>query len=247
MVIVYTLGSVFLVSLISFIGVLFVAIKSNKLSRIILLLVSFAAGSLFGDAMIHLLPEAFEQINNSLKVSLLVIVGILIFFILEKFVRWRHCHIPTSKEHPHPMVTMNLAGDLIHNLIDGLIIGASYSVSLPIGVATTFAVIMHEIPQEIGDFGVFIYGGLSIKRALILNFLSALTAILGGVISLIAGPLVKGYAITLLPLTAGGFIYIAGSDLIPELRGCETAFTSFLQLIAMVCGSGVMLLLILLE
>ncbi|MCX7994241.1 MAG: ZIP family metal transporter [candidate division WOR-3 bacterium] len=247
MVIAFTLISVFLVSLISFIGVLFIAIKSSNLSRIILLLVSFAAGSLFGDAFIHLLPEAFEHFENTFLVSILVITGIFIFFILEKFVRWRHCHIPTSPEHPHPMVTMNLIGDLIHNLIDGMIIGASYSVSIPIGIATTFAVIMHEIPQEIGDFGVFVHGGLSVRKALILNFLSALTAILGGIISLILGPAVKNYALTLLPLTAGGFIYIAGSDLIPELKGCETAFNSLTQLIAMACGSVVMALLLFLD
>uniref|UniRef100_A0A7C6ENW1 ZIP family metal transporter n=1 Tax=candidate division WOR-3 bacterium TaxID=2052148 RepID=A0A7C6ENW1_UNCW3 len=247
MVITYTLISVCLVSLISFIGVLFISIKKDRLNKILLLLVSFAAGSLFGDALIHLLPEAFEQIDNSLKTSLLVITGIFIFFILEKFVRWRHCHIPTSKDHPHPMVTMNLIGDLVHNLIDGMIIGASYSVNIPIGIATTIAVILHEIPQEIGDFGVFLHGGLSINKALMLNFLSALTAVIGGIISLIVGPAVKDYSIILLPLTAGGFIYIAGSDLIPELQGCETPRMSFLQLIAMACGVGLMALLILFE
>ncbi len=247
MVIAYTLVSVFLVSLISFIGILFISIKPDKLNKILLLLVSFAAGSLFGDSIIHLLPEVFEQIENTLNTSLLVIAGIFIFFVLEKFVRWRHCHIPTSKEHPHPMVTMNLIGDLIHNLIDGMIIGASYSVSIPIGIATTIAVIMHEIPQEIGDFGVFLHGGLSIKKALIINFLSALTAVFGGVISLIVGPAVKHYSLILLPLTAGGFIYIAGSDLIPELQGCETPQMSFLQLIAMACGVGIMALLVFFE
>jgi len=145
------------------------------------------------------------------------------------------------------MVTMNLIGDLIHNLIDGMIIGASYMVSIPIGLATTIAVIMHEIPQEIGDFGVFIHGGLDVKKALLLNFLSALTAIIGGIISLIVGPIVKNYALTLLPLTGGGFIYIAGSDLIPELQGCETLTASSLQLLAMIAGASMMLLLALLE
>ncbi len=243
----YTISSVVIVSLISFIGILFITIKPQRLSKILLFLVSFAAGSLFGDAFIHLLPEAFEQFENNLVVSLLVIAGILIFFILEKFIRWRHCHIPTSKEHPHPIVTMNMLGDLIHNLLDGMIIGASYFISIPIGIATTLAVIFHEIPQEIGDFGVFVHGGLSIRKALSLNFFSALTAVLGGIISLVIGPMVKDYSITLLPLTAGGFIYVAGSDLIPELQGCETARASFLQLVSMICGIGVMALLILLD
>ncbi|MGQ9464566.1 MAG: ZIP family metal transporter [bacterium] len=242
--IVSTLVSVILVSLISFIGILVVAISTQRLSKIILFLVSFAVGSMFGDAFIHLLPEAFEKIENTLMVSLLITTGILIFFILEKFVRWRHCHIPTSQTHPHPLVTMNLIGDLVHNLIDGLVIGASYLVSIPIGLATTFAVVMHEIPQEIGDFGVLIHGGLSIKRALLLNFLSALTAVLGGIISLIVGPLVHNYAVILLPLTAGGFIYIAGSDLIPELKDCQPASASILQLISIACGIGIMTLLV---
>ncbi|MEO0206540.1 MAG: ZIP family metal transporter [candidate division WOR-3 bacterium] len=240
---VYTITSVIIVSLISLIGILFIKINFQRLSKFLLFMVSFAAGSLLGDAFIHLIPEAFEQLENNLRVSLLIIAGILVFFVLEKFVRWRHCHIPTSEKHPHPMVTMNLIGDLVHNLIDGMIIGASYSVSIPIGIATTFAVVMHEIPQEIGDFGVFIHGGLSIKRALFLNFVSALTAVLGGIISLAAGPMVKDYSITLLPLTAGGFVYIAGSDLIPELQGCETASASFFQLVSMIFGIGIMALL----
>lgn len=243
----YTLISVFIVSGISLIGILFVSTNHTRLSQILLLLVSFAAGALLGDAFIHLIPEAFEELGLSLKSSVYIILGILIFFILEKFLRWRHCHIPTSKEHPHPVAIMNLIGDLIHNLIDGMIIGASYSVNFSIGLATTIAVVLHEIPQEIGDFGILVYAGYTAKKALLLNFFSALSAIVGAIISLVIGPQVKGYSITLLPITAGGFIYIAGSDLIPELQGCETLSGSLLQLMAMSLGVILIALLTFLE
>ncbi len=244
---VYTLLSVLLVSIVSLVGLFFVSINRERLTHILFILVSFAVGALFGDAFIHLLPEAFEEMGFNLTTSLYILAGVLIFFVLEKFVRWRHCHIPTSQEHPHPIAIMNLIGDLIHNLIDGMVIGASYSVSIPIGIGTTLAVVLHEIPQEIGDFGIFVYGGYTPKKALLLNFLSALTAFAGALISLILGPHVKGYSLALLPITAGGFIYIAGSDLIPELKVCETLRDSSYQLISMILGIGIMSALLLLE
>jgi len=243
----YSIISVIVVSLISLIGIFFLSLKGVRLQRILLFLVSFAVGGLFGDAFIHLLPQSFTQLGINLRTSLLVVAGILVFFVLEKFVRWRHCHIPTSEFHPHPVVTMNLIGDGVHNLIDGMLIGASYSVSIPIGIATTIAVILHEIPQEIGDFGIYIHGGLSVKKALLYNFLSALTAVAGVLISLLAGPHISWYAVILLPITAGGFIYIAGSDLIPELQGCETASSSILQLFSLIAGIAIMALLVLLD
>jgi zinc and cadmium transporter len=212
-------------------------------------LVSFAVGGLFGDTFIHLLPEAFTKLGANLTTSLYIIAGILIFFILEKFIRWRHCHVPSSEGHLHPVVTLNLIGDGVHNLIDGMIIAASFSVSIPIGVATTLAVILHEIPQEIGDFGVLVHGGLPVKKALFFNFLSAITAILGALISLIIGPYIKGYTVSIIPITAGGFLYIAGSDLIPELHeGCDIKIsTAVWQFVFIVLGVLVMALLALLD
>jgi zinc and cadmium transporter len=142
---------------------------------------------------------------------------------------------------------MNLIGDGVHNLIDGMLIGASYCVSIPIGIATTLAVVLHEIPQEIGDFGVLVHGGLSVKKALAFNFLSAVTAILGALISLVIGPHLADYSLSLLPITAGGFIYIAGSDLIPELQHEVKLSNSILQFSSIILGVGVMALLVLLE
>ena len=244
---IYSVVSVFLISLVSLIGVLALSLNRDRLAKLTLFLVSLAVGGLFGDAFIHLLPESFQELGTNLSVSLYVISGILIFFVLEKFLRWRHCHIPTSEEHMHPLATINLVGDAVHNLIDGMLVGASYMVSLPIGIATTLAVIMHEIPQEVGDFGVLIHGGLSVKKALTFNLLSALTAMLGAILAIVMGSEIEGFSLSLLPITAGGFLYIAGSDLIPELHHEVKASKSLLQFIMILLGVGVMALLIILE
>lgn len=236
-----------MISLVSLIGALTISLSVDRLRRITLFLVSFAVGGLLGDAFIHLLPESFEELGTNLLVSLYVILGILIFFVLEKFLRWRHCHIPTSEEHLHPFVTMNLVGDATHNLVDGMLVGASYMVSFPIGLTTTLAVVLHEIPQELGDFGVLIHGGLSVKRALVFNLLSALTAVIGAVVSILAAEQVQGFSLSLLPITAGGFLYIAGSDLIPELHHEVKASTSLWQLLLIVLGVAIMAVLLVLE
>lgn len=244
---IYTIISVLIVSLVSLVGVFTLAMKKEKIKKASSFLVSFAAGALFGDAFIHLLPESFEEFGNDFTISLLVLLGILLFFVLEKFLHWRHCHEPTSKEHIHPLATMNLVGDGIHNFIDGLLIGATYMVSFPLGLATSLAIIFHEIPQEIGDFGILIHAGFSIKKALLFNFLSAIIAVLGAITSLAVGPNIEGYTISLLAIAGGGFIYIAGSDLIPELkRECE-AKPSIKQFLLMIMGMGIMALLVFLE
>jgi zinc and cadmium transporter len=244
---IYSIISVFLISLVSLIGVLTLSLNRDRLEKLTLFLVSFAVGGLFGDAFIHLLPESFQELGTDLSVSLYVILGILIFFVLEKFLRWRHCHISTSEKHMHPLATINLVGDAVHNLIDGMLVGASYMVNLPIGIATTLAVIMHEIPQEVGDFGVLIHGGLSVKKALTFNFLSALTAMLGAILAIVMGSEIEGFSLSLLPITAGGFLYIAGSDLIPELHHEVKVSKSLLQFVMILLGVGVMALLIILE
>lgn len=243
----YALASVLLVSIIPLGAILTVKISPENLKKITLFLVSFAVGGLFGDAFIHLLPEAFTNLGGGSETSLYIIAGILLFFILEKFLRWRHCHIPTSQNHPHPMVTMNAIGDTAHNLIDGMLIGASFLVGTPLGISTALAVIAHEIPQEIGDFGVLIHGGLTPKKAVFVNLASAALAFLGAIVSLLIGQRIQGYTTTLIPLTAGGFIYLAGSDLIPELHdNCETK-ESLGQFLFICLGVGVMAALTLLE
>src|SRR4030042_5952481 len=149
----YTILSVLIISLVSLIGVFALSVNQEKLKKILIYLVSFAAGTLLGDAFIHLIPEAYESFGNIGAIPIYILAGILIFFILEKFVHWRHCHEIACDDHPHPITYTILAGDTIHNFIDGLIIAASYLVSIPIGIATTAAVVFHEIPKEIGDLG----------------------------------------------------------------------------------------------
>jgi zinc and cadmium transporter len=244
----YSLVSVILVSLISLVGVLTFSLKEENLKKIVLYLVSFSAGGLFGHAFIHMIPEAVEETGFGLQVSLYILIGIIASFIVEKFLQWRHCHIPTSEEHPHSFAYMNLFGDAVHNFIDGLIIGGSYLASIPLGIATTLAVVFHEIPQEIGDFGVLIYGGFNKSRAIFFNFSTALTAILGAIVALSIGLLIQDFIPFLIPFAAGNFIYIAGSDLIPELRKEEPMLLkSALQLTAFVLGVLVLFSLVFLD
>ncbi len=214
---IYIFLSVLLVSAISLIGVITLPMKQAALKKILIYLVSFSAGAMLGDAFIHLIPEAATE-GFSVYISLYIISGILFTFLVEKFVQWRHCHMPTSKDHPHPFAYMNLVGDGVHNFIDGLIIGASYLASIPVGIATTLAVMFHEIPQEIGDFGVLLHGGFNRNKALLMNFLTALTAVIGAALAIIASGYVDNINLFLIPFAAGNFIYIACSDLIPELH-----------------------------
>jgi len=220
--ILYTLGAVILVSLVSLVGILSLLLSQKILDRFLLLFVSLSAGSLLGGAFFHLLPEVVEEKGGlTIGVSLSVLGGLLLFFLLEKFVHWHHCHTPTTDNHPHHLEVMNLVGDGVHNLLDGLIIAGSFLASIPTGIATTLAVILHEVPQEIGDFGVLVYSGVSKAKALLLNFLSALLAVAGAVIGLAIGSNSQVFVQFILPFAAGGFIYIAGTDLIPELhKGC---------------------------
>jgi len=244
----YSLVSVIIVSLISLVGVLAFSLKEEYLKKILLYLVSFSAGGLFGHAFIHMIPEAVGENGFGLQVSLYILIGIITSFSVEKFLQWRHCHIPTSEEHPHSFAYMNLFGDAVHNFIDGLIIGGSYLASIPLGVATTLAVVFHEIPQEIGDFGVLIYGGFNKSRAIFFNFSTALMAIFGAIVALSVGFLIQDFIPFLIPFAAGNFIYIAGSDLIPELHKEEPGLLkSALQLTAFVLGVLILFSLVFLE
>ncbi|MDP6642187.1 MAG: ZIP family metal transporter [Candidatus Nanoarchaeia archaeon] len=242
----YSIISVVLVSLLSLVGVFTLSLKDKHLKNSLLFLVSFSAGALFGDAFIHLIPEAFE-FNLGVKLPIYILSGILIFFVLEKFIHWRHCHVVTSHDHPHPFAIMNLVGDGLHNFMDGLIIGGSYLINIPLGITTTIAVILHEIPQEIGDFGVLLHSGLSKSKALFYNFLSGFVAVFGAVLAITIGSRLGEFSSFLIPFTAGGFIYIAGSDLIPELHKEVKASRSFFQFVAFILGILIMLALILLE
>ncbi len=206
-----------IVSLISFVGIIALLLNENLLKKILLALIGFSAGSLIGGAFLHLLPETFEKGQDYIFSFSIVIISFTIFFLMEKFLLWRHCH-KGEKCDVHTFTYMNLIGDGIHNLIDGLVIGGAFFVDIKIGIAATIAIISHEIPQELGDFGVLIYGGMKKSKALFFNFLSATTAILGTLIGYFLAVNLENFISALMPFAAGGFIYIAASDLIPELH-----------------------------
>lgn len=241
---IFSILSITIVSLISLIGIITLPFKEKKLHAILLYLVAFSTGAMLGDVFIHLLPEAAEQ-GFTMQISMYTLAGIIVSFLIEKYVHMRHLHGKHDTKY-RPAAIMSLIGDAIHNLIDGMIVGASYLVSPTVGVATTIAVILHEIPQEIGNFGVLLHGGFTKSRALFFNFLTALTAF-GGLFLALAWNQSTNVTTFLIPFAAGNFIYIAGSDLIPELHEQEGLKKNFIQLIMLLVGIGVMFSLLALE
>jgi len=232
MTLIWILVSTFIVSLISLVGILALAIKDKLLHKILFGLIGFSAGALIGGAFLHILPEALEK-TNSISVFYYLILGIVLFFMMERYFYWRHCHEEGACD-VHAFTYLNLIGDGFHNFVDGMVIAASFIVSVKLGIATTLAVILHEIPQELGDFAVLVHGGFTKKKALLCNFVSALMAMIGAIAAYFITDIAAGFANFILPVTAGGFIYIATSDLIPEihkekdLKRSTSAFIAFL-------------------
>jgi zinc and cadmium transporter len=239
MVLFWIIASTSVVSLISLIGVFTLSVKDSILRKIIFSLVGFSAGALIGGAFLHLLPEALERAESGVVFSCLIL-GFVLFFIMEKYFYWRHCHNGVCQVHAFSY--LNLIGDSFHNFIDGMVIATSFLVSVRLGLVTTLAIILHEIPQELGDFAVLVYGGFSKRKALAFNFISALTAMLGAVTGYFISDFVSGSSVFILPLTAGGFIYIAASDLIPEMHKESDARRSNLAFLAFLLGIGFMVL-----
>jgi zinc and cadmium transporter len=234
--------SVSAVSAVSALGYLGLGFQEQRLRRLIFVLVSFAVGALFGDVFLHLVPELYGSGLAAGLTSAWLLAGFLGFFALEKFLRWRHCHVP-EQGHAHPVVTLTLMGDSAHNLVDGMLIGASWNLSPAIGLATSLAVFFHELPAELGHFGVLIHGGLTPRRALFYNFLTSLTSFIGLGLALALPTAFGGATHAISAAAAGGFLYVAGSDLVPELHHELDAGRSALQFLAILAGIGVMALL----
>lgn len=223
-------------------------LKKAVLAKILLFLVAFSAGALIGDSFLHLLPQIVSQRGFDGNISLPIFAGILSFFILEKVLRWHHCHDNSCEEHSHEHLgTINLVGDGFHNLIDGLLIGSSFIVSIPVGIATTLAVALHEIPQELGDFGVLLHSGFTKQKALLFNLLSGLVALLGGGLAIFLTGRIGGFDQFMIPYTVGGFLYIALADLIPELHRDNHFKRTLLHIFGFIAGIAVMWLLLFLE
>jgi len=228
-----------IISLIAFVGVFTLVLKKELLNKALLVLVALSTGALLGGAFLHLLPEAIAEKGADLAIFLYLLLGFSIFFLLEQFLQWRHQHTISPKVKPFSYLI--LVSDAVHNFIDGLVIAASFVTSFPLGIATTLAVSLHEIPQELGDFAVLVYGGFGTKRALLFNFISAITAILGGVIGYLSSSIMQTSVIYLLPFAAGNFIYIAAADLIPEIKHQVSLSRSAVHFIVFLIGIAIML------
>lgn len=246
---IYGFIGVLIVSIVSLVGVFFLSLREDILKKYIGFFISIAIGALLGDAFIHIIPEIMESGMNINLASILIISGLILFFVIEKFIHWHHHGEEGEKEenHIHPVGQLVLFTDGFHNFIDGAIIGASFLLSAPLGIATTLAVILHEIPQEIGDFAVLIHSGYSKGKALIFNFISASASFLGLLFVFVFGNVVEGASLWFMPIAAGGFIYIAVADLIPELHKTNNTKHSIIQVFIITLGVLSMLALTLME
>ncbi len=229
----------FLITLCVWVAVLFMFFKKEVLDKILIFLVSLSAGALMGGAFLHLLPEASEAMSTDSLFGVFLI-SFIIFFLIEKILHWRHCH--KSDCQIHTFGYMNLVGDSIHNFIDGLVIASVFMIDVKLGIATTLAVAIHEIPQEIGDYGVLIYAGFKRKMALILNYAVALTVVLGGIVGYLLFSSLESFLPFLMPFAAGGFVYIAASDLMPEIRKESNLKKSILSFFIFILGIAIMYL-----
>ena len=243
---VQTLAAVGGISTVSLVGALGMVVKRDFLAKALFVVVAFAAGALLGDAFFHLVPEIAESKTGfDTLASAALLGGVLVLFVLEKVLHWHHAHYP-HEDVIHPVAMSNLVGDALHNLLDGSLIGASYLVSPTVGLATTVAVVLHEIPQELGDFAILHHAGVEPKRALRLNFFSGLLALAGAVLALSFSS-VETIERGLLPFSAGAFVCIAGTDLIPELHKEPEGGKSLAQVAALIAGLAVMAALLVFE
>jgi len=214
--IINSLIAVILVSATSFVGALGLVLEDKLLNKLLISLVAFSAGSMIGAAFFHMLPEVLIS-QGAETTFVYLLFGFCLFFVLERILRWRHCHKEACETHQH-LGWINIVGDGTHNFIDGLTIFASFLVGPALGIPVTISIIMHEIPHEMGVFGVLVYSGFSKIKAVIYNFLTGLVAVAGVIVGWLFFAQSQSLSQFVLPFAAGGFIYIAASDLIPELH-----------------------------
>ena len=212
----WIMGSAILNALLGFVGVFSLWLSRRDIKKIANILMAFAAGSLLGGAFFHLLPESLEKIDAA-QVLLVALAGFVLFIFLETYVHWHHC----KECDIHPFSYVILIGDGVHNFLGGLILAASFLISIPLGIATIVAIIAHELPQQLGIFGALVKGGFSKNKAITYSFLAQSTIILGALVGYLLSGVVEGLVVFLVPFAAGNFIYIAASDLIPEMHKAE--------------------------
>lgn len=221
------------ISGIALVGSVTLMISADALRRLLLPLVAFAAGTLLGGALLHMLPAAIEQFGASIAVFLWLLAGFVAFFFIEQFLQWRHCQRPIEDARK-PLTYLVLLGDALHNFLDGVTVAAAFIVDVRVGLGASLAVAAHEVPQELGDFAVLVHGGWSRRKALLFNLLTGLTFLVGALAAYSASRIADvGF---LLPFAAGNFIYIAASDLIPEVRATTSLRENVLHSAAFAAG-----------
>jgi len=245
----YSIISVSIVSVASLVGILALSIGEETLHKVLFIFLGFSGGAILGSALLDLLPESIElisEIGNEFNVFIYITIGFLTFFFIDRYVYWYHGHGHKNEIEDEckmrrnvelkSLRALNLIGDAIHNFIDGMVISVSYLYSIPLGITTTIAVLFHEIPQEIGDIGLLIYSGLKTTKALILNFISALTAFMGVFIVQITSLKIENVNAILLSIACGGFIYLAASEIIPEMQREKDFAKGVVQFILFIMG-----------
>ncbi len=241
-ILLWILLSILIVSSISLLGILALGCKDATLQKVLPYVITFSGGALLGDVFLHIIPEIAEDGFHT-DISYTFLGGILIFFLLEKIFHWHRSHTHHDEE-IHSRVIITQVGDTIHNFIDGMVIAGSFIVSVPLGIASTIAIILHEIPQEIGNYGILIHGGWSKGKALFYNFLTALTAFIGGLLIYFFNDAVTPYIPYLLAFTGANFLYLALSDIFPELNAEEDVKKILIHALFLLIGIAIMALLL---
>ncbi len=240
----YIFISTMAISFLAWIGALCYLFKSSMVEKILPYLISFAAGTLMGGAFLHLLVESLIESGIRIEIFIWLLTGFSLFFLIEQILNWHHHHIPL-KSKKKPVTYMILIADGLHNFIGGLAIGGSFLIDIRAGLTTALIEAVHEIPQELGDFGILLYGGWKRPKALLANFLSALSIIPGGILSFyFSESFNTGF---LLPFAGGNFLYIAASDLIPEIKGSQNLMENLLFFTAFIIGVFFILVLKMME
>lgn len=227
----------FLMSVVSLVGGVFLFLSDRQFEKVLLPMVAFAAGSLLGGAFFHMLPAYFQIHTNYLLGFLYLTIGYCSFFILEQFLHWHHCNTANSTCR-RPLTYLILIGDGLHNFIGGMAVASTFLIDLRLGIITWFAAAAHEIPQEIGDFSVLIHGGWSKTKALVFNFISASTFLLGSMVTYFFSFDID--LSFLIPFAAGNFIYIASSDLIPEVNKHSGLKSGIVHFIFFIVGLSIL-------
>ncbi len=234
----WIIGSSLVMSAIALVGSVTLFLKEETLERILLPLVAFAAGSMIGGAFFHMIPAGITKFGNTTSFYVWIVVGFSVFFALEQLLHWHHCH-RASADCKRPLTYLILIGDGLHNFIGGMAIASTFIADIRLGIMAWLAAAAHEIPQELGDFGVLIHGGWGKRKALMFNVLSALTFLAGGLLAYVAS---FNFDVSfLIPFAAGNFLYIGASDLVPEVKEHENLRDNIKNFLAFISGLVLML------